>query len=425
MQSDIIATAIADGLLQDEDGSAAVHKFSAAADSALVKSCVDDFAAADLSEIKSRAGYLLGMLRQRVRKQKQEAGGQKAEAGEPPMEPPVEPKRKVSTIDDSVPKKKKTSAADDDSAETADLKRVRKRPLATKQMKVVELAVVEPKKKTKKEKKRERKAAEVMGQIQQPKDDESLNKRDATEGGLRVFVGHLPQSTTEAELRAYFNCTEIDMLRRADSGRFKGAAFLTFADAGAASKALSLDGAAWNGAAGSTDLSAKRLTVERAGRADDRAGERGDAAAGEGTNGKNNKKRPRPEEAAARPPNLSVFIGNLPAAATDKDVKGALGRAIPTAKFQKVHMLPVMREAPERRAAFVDFIKLEASAAAVKLSGTQLLDRTITVSYSDRQKQEGGGNKKRSDTYLARRKEKREAKLKESGAFQTTSPFAK
>ena len=35
-------------------------------------------------------------------------------------------------------------------------------------------------------------------------------------------------------------------------------------------------------------------------------------------------KRPRAEEAAARPPSLSVFVGNLPADASKKDVKGAL-----------------------------------------------------------------------------------------------------
>ena len=81
------------------------------------------------------------------------------------------------------------------------------------------------------------------------------------------------------------------------------------ADAAAVSAALALDGSAWVGAAAAA--SAKTVSVRRA-----------EVAKGDGD--AEPSKRPRAEEAAARPPSLSVFVGNLPADASKKDVKGAL-----------------------------------------------------------------------------------------------------
>ena len=62
----------------------------------------------------------------------------------------------------------------------------------------------------------------------------------------RVFVGRLAQSTTEDELERHFAAcgpvTCVDMLRRRETNRFKGAAFVVFETAGAVDAALLLDG---------------------------------------------------------------------------------------------------------------------------------------------------------------------------------------
>ena len=62
----------------------------------------------------------------------------------------------------------------------------------------------------------------------------------------RVFVGRLAQSTTEDELERHFAAcgpvTCVDMLRRRETNRFKGAAFVVFETAAAVDAALLLDG---------------------------------------------------------------------------------------------------------------------------------------------------------------------------------------
>ena len=179
------------------------------------------------------------------------------------------------------------------------------------------------------------------------------------------------------------------MLRRPDSNRFKGAAFITLASQAAVAAALQQDGAAWLG----TD---KCISVQRAGESSEP------------------KKRAAKVDGAPSKPSLSVYVGNLPADATVKSIKGALGRVLgQEVKMHKVHLMPAREE---RCAAFVDFEKREGSAAAVKLSGTSLLGRVLTLSYSERAVPIKAGNKKRSEAYLARRKEKREAKNSKKAA---------
>ena len=225
MQSDIIATAIADGLLQDEDGSDAVHKFSAIADSALVKSCVDDFAAADLSEVKSRAGYLLGMLRQRARKQKREEGVPRHihEAAT------KEPKRKASTIDDSLPNKtKKKAAVADDSAETAETEK----PPRTK------------------------KAAEAPA----PAAKKAAAARVARVEWQTLFLNQVPYTCTQDEIAAHFadaaGMTAAALLphvrRVLKDGKFGGTAFVDMPTEDALAAGLALH---------QSLLSARRINV--------------------------------------------------------------------------------------------------------------------------------------------------------------------
>jgi cold-inducible RNA-binding protein len=62
-----------------------------------------------------------------------------------------------------------------------------------------------------------------------------------------LFVGNLPQSTTEAELRALFashgNVEKVSLATDRDTGRLRGFAFVEMSDAGEADKAIAaLDG---------------------------------------------------------------------------------------------------------------------------------------------------------------------------------------
>lgn len=67
------ARAIAAGQLEREDVDADILAFLGSVSEELADSCIQDFVAADLSSVKNRPGYLLGMLRQRVRKSKRGA----------------------------------------------------------------------------------------------------------------------------------------------------------------------------------------------------------------------------------------------------------------------------------------------------------------------------------------------------------------
>jgi cold-inducible RNA-binding protein len=75
-----------------------------------------------------------------------------------------------------------------------------------------------------------------------------------------LYVGNLPHSTTEAELRTLFQShgavEKVTMVTDRDTGRSRGFAFVEMADAGEAEKAI----AALNG----SDLGGRTLTVNEA-----------------------------------------------------------------------------------------------------------------------------------------------------------------
>jgi RNA recognition motif-containing protein len=75
-----------------------------------------------------------------------------------------------------------------------------------------------------------------------------------------LYVGNLPHSTTETELRQLFethgSVDKVSMVTDRDTGRSRGFAFVEMTDAGAADKAI----AALNG----TDLGGRTLTINEA-----------------------------------------------------------------------------------------------------------------------------------------------------------------
>lgn len=75
-----------------------------------------------------------------------------------------------------------------------------------------------------------------------------------------LYVGNLPHSTTETELRTLFQShgevEKVSMVTDRDTGRFRGFAFVEMADAGEAEKAI----AALNG----TEMGGRTLTINEA-----------------------------------------------------------------------------------------------------------------------------------------------------------------
>ena len=75
-----------------------------------------------------------------------------------------------------------------------------------------------------------------------------------------LYVGNLPHSTTEAELRSIFEAhgavEKVSLVTDRDTGRSRGFAFVEMSDAGEADKAV----AALNG----TELGGRALTINEA-----------------------------------------------------------------------------------------------------------------------------------------------------------------
>lgn len=83
-----------------------------------------------------------------------------------------------------------------------------------------------------------------------------------------LYVGNLPHSTTEAELREFFaahgDVQKVSIVTDRETGRSRGFAFVEMTDAGAADKAI----AALNG----TQLGGRALTINEAKPKTDRPG---------------------------------------------------------------------------------------------------------------------------------------------------------
>jgi len=305
-----------------------------------------------------------------------------------------------------------------------------------------------PKKKTKKEKQREKKAAAAEAATQtgsgsntaprkrmRDEDPEEIVKRQAIESGRRVFVGRLPQSATEDGIRSFFEqcgaLAKVDLQRRHEfgkPGRFKGAAFLTFADQGAAEKALGFNGSEW----GEGGVSTKQIVVARAlavgGEVATSSGSSEAAAAGElhapqskatassatssGTKSSGVKSRQVEGKPDGKPDGKlveaqggsSCFVGGLPEGATEHQVRAAFRPVCGSATIRKVKLLP---PADGERRGFVDFTTAVAAAAAVAGNGTIRLGQDLlTVAFS-RRSTAPSGDGRRSQEAKARRRQKR------------------
>ena len=94
----------------------------------------------------------------------------------------------------------------------------------------------------------------------------------------KLFVGNIPHSTTEAELRALFEphgaIEQVSIVTERDTGRSRGFAFVEMTDSSEAEKAI----AALNG----TDFGGRALNINEARPKTDRGGRPGGGRSGGG-----------------------------------------------------------------------------------------------------------------------------------------------
>jgi len=266
-------------------------------------------------------------------------------------------------------------------------------------------------KKSKKEKKRERKALAAADQVARAQlrsnpsaGDESVSRR--------IFVGHLPQSATEAELRQRFEqcgeITELVMLRRHNgSHRFKGQAFLAFMQEAQANRALALDGTEFVAAASA--VPAKKIVVSRANAVlstaagSDKAAAAADALAA--------------SSAPASSASSSCVVSNLPSAATAKEVRASFREWCGSSTIRKVRLLPAVNDT---RRGFIDFSTTAAAATAVTKTGAVALGRVLVIGYSKRAEAPSGDGRRSREARVRRRLKRDEQR---EGEGKTTRPI--
>jgi cold-inducible RNA-binding protein len=98
----------------------------------------------------------------------------------------------------------------------------------------------------------------------------------------KLFVGNIPHSTTEAELRSLFEphgaIEQVSIVTERDTGRSRGFAFVEMTDSAEAEKAI----AALNG----TQLGGRTLNINEARPKTDRGGFKGGRSGGGGGGGR-------------------------------------------------------------------------------------------------------------------------------------------
>ena len=186
----------------------------------------------------------------------------------------------------------------------------------------------------------------------------------AADGGSnRVFMGNLPFKMTEDWMKSLFEgvgtVSNIEWLMHADTGKWKGAVFITMgSEAEAAAASAKLNG---------QDCEGRPMKVEVA-------------------HAKKSFDRPPQEE---NPPSESVFLGNL-SWTVDEDSTRALFADCGSI----VNLKWLIKDGEFRGMAFLDFDSVESATKAVALTGSDLCGRPLRCNFSkpkDPSKSPAGG----------------------------------
>jgi len=201
-------------------------------------------------------------------------------------------------------------------------------------------------------------------------DDESPKKAktedlsaDAPAVEARVYVGNLPFSMTDDWIKEEFQSagavTKTDWLSHADTGRFKGSGFITFASEAEAAKAVELNGKELEGRPMKVELATPRKAAPPGG------------FGGSGDLGE---------------PTASIFCGNLSWNVTEDQLKEAFSSCGEISRIKWVE-----KDGEFKGICFIDFNSIEDATKAVALAGTQVAGRPLRINFSKPKEPAAGG----------------------------------
>jgi nucleolin len=219
-------------------------------------------------------------------------------------------------------------------------------------------------------------------------DDEVDNKRaklndgQVKSAGRTLFVGGLPYSTTEDQLKTEFSkCGEIEGIRMTyfeDTGRCKGTAFITYLDASDAAKAQKK----WD----KQDFGGRYLVVNV-----DRYGVEDFDGKKQQKRDDNSKPRTGSFVTTPRPDNCdTLFVANLPWAASEDDLSRAFEKFGEVASVR----LPIDQDSGKKKGfGYVQFSTGEDTEVAMKAAPISVLGREVRLDYSAPRDRSGGGDR--------------------------------
>merc|ERR1719282_922375 len=176
-----------------------------------------------------------------------------------------------------------------------------------------------------------------------------------------MFVGNLPWSASEDEIREFLgdlNISDLRMMTDRQTGNFKGFCYVDFADEESAEKAFALAGSDFNG---------REIKVDYT------------QAAATNNNAYNN---------AQGEKSLTCFVGNLSYDTDEDSLRNFFGEA---GSIASVRMITDRDTGAPKGFCYVEFEDQESADTALTYHGNELDGRNIRVTYDTHKPDRGGG----------------------------------
>jgi len=263
------------------------------------------------------------------------------------------------------PKKEKKAKKEKKEAEAAPAaEEPKKEKKAKKEKKEAEAAPAaeEPKEK-KKKKKAEAEAAEEAPPAKKPKVEEPAAAAPSEDGAGRVYIGNLPWSVTEEQLKDLFkssgSISNIEWLMHTDTGKFKGAVFAQFGGSSEAQAAVSVNGSDLDGRAIKVEIATPRKTASGA-----------------------------PRDLGPGEPSSSIFLGNLSYTVEEDSIRQAFEECGTVTRVKWLE-----KEGQFTGNAFIDFATVEEATKAVAKNGEMMDNRPMRINFAKGKTQTNDGGK--------------------------------
>jgi len=190
-------------------------------------------------------------------------------------------------------------------------------------------------------------------------------------GNNRVFVGNLPYTIDDEQIRAFFadvgELTDIHWVTDKQTGKFYGSGFLEFSTSAQAQAALGKAGADVGGRNIKIDLAQPRGERKPSGFA------AGGAGGARGEKPKRDSRGPTPKPDGC----TTVFLGNLPFSIDEDTLRGVFSDCGEITSIRWVE-----KDGQFKGCGFIDFSESGATDAAVAKNGQDVQGRQIRVDYS-------------------------------------------